>query len=144
MKKLYVILSIFFTLSLFTLPAYSSVSLKITNTDLDCREDYITGGFDYCDFNVDVRIDTYSYGKEYDYLNNLTYIVECKADIEYKTFNRDLGTTFPHWEQVHERESFYGVSWSSKTITFDINFWHFEPVIQVFPSSLSCRIINAY
>ena len=85
-----------------------------------------------------------SYGKEYDYLNNLTYIVECKADIEYKTFNRDLGTTFPHWEQVHERESFYGVSWSSKTITFDINFWHFEPVIQVFPSSLSCRIINAY
>ena len=89
MKKLYVILSIFFTLSLFTLPAYSSVSLKITNTDLDCREDYISGGFDYCDFNVDVRIDTYSYGKEYDYLNNLT--------IYEHTFKYNSNTDTYYW-----------------------------------------------
>lgn len=146
MKKILVFISIFLALLVSTLAVSASVSLKITDTDLDCDESYINGGFDSCDLDVDVRIDSYyPYGgKEYDYFDRLTYVVECNADIDYTTYNKSSGSTFTQWSRVNEREYLYGIGGLSKTITLDIDFWSYDPVIQVTPSNLSCRITNIY
>lgn len=119
---------------------YDSPSLKITNTDFKCWQDYIKGGFNDCSLDIDVKID---YWGTNNYFDNLTYYISCEATFDYVTFNKTSRITFSAWDSEYEYMHIYGVN-SSRTVTLNFRPVTIDPVIRVAPSNILCRVTNVF
>ena len=134
MKKFSVILLLIFISSGIAV-AYAP-SLRIWNTDFDCDEDFLNGGYDRCSLNIGLSIDDYNYSSQYD---NYTYVVECNATFDY--WDAELGLFKRNDESGFI--SIYGTN-NSSTLELETDFSMLEKVYKVNVSNLSCRVKDVY
>ncbi|MBP9722616.1 MAG: hypothetical protein KBD64_05600 [Gammaproteobacteria bacterium] len=111
----------------------AEVCIKVTDTDIDCSEDFSNNYYKSCDVHINYRLETDYQGGSY-----ITTSFECDVDIQYEGRNTYISRS----DNSTDRGSHDLYSNDTKTNTMDFSF-SFSPLDEVIKAKISaaeCKI----
>jgi hypothetical protein len=115
----------------------SEVCIKITDTNLDCHQNYYDNYYTGCDVSLSYRVETDYKGGSY-----LNTNIECEVEIEYK--GRNAYSTSNDSDSSRKSHYLYAHNSERKTMDFSFSFGSYDEVTNAKISEARCMIKDIY